>query len=458
MIEFKFLRHIRIFLLILCAFLLSTDGVVPDSCVGLTVEAAKKKARKKKSSGSRKNKNKKSKRKSSKKKKGKRGKKRSRKSRGRTARVGVRTLYLSPDSTMWIHKGRREIVICRDSAGVVRAMVPCTINPSAGRHYAAAINEYARALSGDPVRIYSLIAPSQGEYYMPSLTSTIGNERRAINTTAEFLDSTVTPVFVLDTLKHHMSEEIFNRTDHHWSPLGAYYASAAFAKAAGVKFRPLSEYTADTVRNYVGTMYKFSGDPAVKRAPEDFVYFMPPEGYDAEFVTYSLSGRRTSGESAPHKEPFFKKFPDGSGAAYSTFMGGDTRNVKVTSTGGAPGRKLLIVKDSYGNAMAPCLFGSFEEVHVADFRYFPHNLVEYVRLNGITDLLFVNCLQIAFAPGTSSRLMTMLRAKGNDSEVWHDDGDEADEDEALEESDGEEDEEEDAEENEEENEEEGEDE
>ena len=35
------------------------------------------------------------------------------------------------------------------------------------------------------------------------------------------------------------------------------------------------------------------------------------------------------------------------------------------------GRKLALVKDSYGNAIAPFLASSFEEVHVIDFRSFP---------------------------------------------------------------------------------------
>ena len=89
-------------------------------------------------------------------------------------------------------------------------------------------------------------------------------------------------------------------------------------------------------------------------------------------------------------------------------MGGDTRTVKVTSTGGTPGRKLLIVKDSFGNAMASNLFGSFEEVHVVDFRFFPHNLADYARRNGITDMVFVNCVSIALNPNTAARLQSML--------------------------------------------------
>ena len=95
-------------------------------------------------------------------------------------------------------------------------------------------------------------------------------------------------------------------------------------------------------------------------------------------------------------------------------MGGDYFAVKVKKLKGDPKRRLLIVKDSFGNALPSNLFGTFGEVHVLDFRYYPHNLVRYVRDNGITDLAFVNCISIAFAPNTARRLGTMLTTAGTD--------------------------------------------
>lgn len=320
----------------------------------------------------------------------------------------VRVLWKSDDGSQWIRKGARGIIVSKDSAGVVRAMSPFTNNPYSGADYAAAVSDFARELAPDSVRVYSVLVPTQGEYYMPELTSTMGNEQRAIETLSAALDTLVTPVFLNDTLKAHLDEEIYNRTDHHWSPLGAFYASSALAAAAGVPFRPLEEYTTGTVGNYVGTMYKFSGDPEVRNAPETFVYFMPPEGYVAQFVDYRVSGGRAVSETPAEVRNFFVTYPDGSGAAYCTFMGGDYHTVKVSNTGGTPGRRLLIVKDSCGNAMAPALFGSFEEVHVIDHRYYPHSLLDYVRTQGITDLVFENSTQLAFAPVAAEHIRKLF--------------------------------------------------
>ena len=394
----RFFLHIMLrFAVCVLALSVAVPEVFSAPAVAAASSSAKKKKRKKK------------KRTSSRKKRTAAKKKKRRTSRRRSVRrPAVQTLWMSADSASWIHRGAKGIIIYRDSLGVTRAMQPCPISATGGRGYAAAISKYARALRPDSVRVYMLMAPSQGEYYMPPGYLSCGSEQRCIAATASYLDSIVTPVMADDSLRAHLSEEIYNRTDHHWAPLGAYYAAGALAAAAGVDYLPLSAYTPRVIRDYVGTMYKFSGDPMVKNSPEDFVYYLPPGGYEAEFITYTLRGGKTSGESAPHRESFFRDFPDGSGAAYLTFMGGDTRTVKVTKTGGTTGRRLLLVKDSFGNAMAPCLFGSFEEVHVVDFRFFPHNLAQYARRNGITDMVFVNCVSIALNPNTAARLNAML--------------------------------------------------
>ena len=61
------------------------------------------------------------------------------------------------------------------------------------------------------------------------------------------------------------------------------------------------------------------------------------------------------------------------GSPVSSYMG----CVRITNHDLSTGRKLLVVKDSYGNAMGPFLGASFDEVHVVDFRYFEGDLPTY---------------------------------------------------------------------------------
>lgn len=382
------LRRLLQVTLLLGAFIAADVSVAPAACATVAT-AAKRKTKRRKKRPARKRKRRK---------------------------PAITVVWKSADGSQWIRKGAKGIIVSKDSLGNVRAMAPFGPGHASGADYAAAINDYARILAPDSVRVYSIIAPSQGEFYMPDRIGSRGNEQRAITSLSALLDSTVTAVFVRDTLLAHADEEIYSRTDHHWAPLGAYYASAALADAAGVTFMPLDVYQTDTVRNYVGTMHRFSGDPEVLRAPENFVSFRPPGKYLAEFIDYHVTSGNTRSESPVRIADFFVSFAHGSGAAYCTFMGGDYHTVRVSETGGTPGRRLLIVKDSFGNAMAPALFGSFEEVHVIDHRYYPHNLVDYVRRYGITDLLFINSIQLVFAPTAGERLRRMLDSTSQGNE------------------------------------------
>ncbi|MDE6645646.1 MAG: hypothetical protein K2J97_06135, partial [Muribaculaceae bacterium] len=302
-------------------------------------------------------------------------------------------------------------IIIVGSGDNVRALMAYGGSPKSGRRYASTLNLYKETF-GPSVNIYSMVVPLATEYYCPEkarkTTRPIFPVIKAINDSLRG----VVPVDAYGALAAHVDEPIFFRTDHHWAPLGAYYAAQDFAKKAGVPFLPLESYEADTIHRFVGTMYGYSKDISVKKAPEDFIYYKPQGvDYQTTYVIYHLNENyHIVSETKPFKSSYFKKFSDGASGAYCTFMGGDQCLVKVeTST--KNGRKLVILKDSYGNAVPSFLFGSFEEVHVIDFRYFTRNIVDYVRDNGITDMLFVHNIFNVSGSAASSAYRRFLTQK-----------------------------------------------
>jgi hypothetical protein len=255
-----------------------------------------------------------------------------------------------------------------------------------------------------------MVIPTAVEFYCPEkVKSRTRPQRPTIENVFRHLSPDVKPVDIYETLGEHADEDIFLRTDHHWAPLGAFYAAQKFAEVAGVPFHPLSDYDRKVVHRFVGNMYGYSQDIAVKNAPEDFVYYVPRDvTYSTTYIDYTIDENyRVIGMGRPHKGIFFHHFKDGSGAAYCTFMGSDTRITRVkTSTHN--GRRVLILKDSFGNALPGYLFYSFEEVHVIDSRYFTKNMVEYVKENQITDILFANNIFKAYSSGTYAKYIRYL--------------------------------------------------
>ncbi|NLN05689.1 MAG: hypothetical protein GX166_12945, partial [Clostridiaceae bacterium] len=55
-------------------------------------------------------------------------------------------------------------------------------------------------------------------------------------------------------------------------------------------------------------------------------------------------------------------------------------------------RKIVVFKDSYGNAFVPFLLSHYEEVYVIDIRAekYLSGVLEFIKQKGINEVLFVN--------------------------------------------------------------------
>lgn len=271
-----------------------------------------------------------------------------------------------------------------------------------GNTYVEALNNFHKDL-GDDVKIYSMIAPLASEYYTPANYSGFtASQKEVFDSIASRLDDGIVSVDIDTVLGYHTAEDIYFRTDHHWTPLGAYYAAQEFAKAAGLDFKDISTYNKNTIEGFVGTMYAFTQDPNINNDPEDFIYYTPSNLDDCVTEHYTTDFTDMS------EWDFFCGVGDPQHNAYLTFMGGDEQVVKV-KTNVKNGKKLAVVKDSYGNAVPGYLFGSYEEIYVIDMRYFDLNLVDFIKENGVTDLLFT--MVTYSAVGENAEKLDILRTQ-----------------------------------------------
>lgn len=246
-----------------------------------------------------------------------------------------------------------------------------------GTAYANALNDLQSKV-GSGVTIWSMPAPTASAIYTPKNgIDYVGNQKECFDGVAEKLNAGIQSVNVVDVMKKHAEEDIYLRTDHHWQARGAYYAARTFAEAAGVPFADLSTYTEESIPGYVGTMYGFSQDTRILNDPDDFHYFVPASNYVASYYDTSFNYR--------YEDDLFADVDTAN--AYLKFLGGDSCIVKV-DTQMKNGRKLLVIKDSFGNAEIPFYTNSFEQIYVADVRYLECNLVSFIKDMGITDVLF----------------------------------------------------------------------
>lgn len=263
-------------------------------------------------------------------------------------------------------------------------------NKKQGARYADIINRYKAAL-GD-VNVYNMVVPTSVEFYLPKKYSKYSSsEKDAIDYIYSCLSPDVITVDAYSKLAEHTDEYIYLRTDHHWAPLGAYYAYTAFAETLGMDYHPIEDYTEKVKEGFVGSLYGYTNDITLANAPEQFHYFLPPD------VTYSVQTYYYDTLASKGSGALFHEYVEGANC-YGMFLGADAIHTKVT-TSTNNGRKIVVFKESYGNAFVPFLVNNFEEIYVIDIRYFGTNAVDYIKKIGATDVLFINN---CFAANTSS--------------------------------------------------------
>ena len=263
-------------------------------------------------------------------------------------------------------------------------------NKKQGARYAEIINKYKASLGN--VNVYNMVVPTSVEFYLPKKYSKYSSsEKESIDYIYSCLSPDVTPIDAYSKLAEHTDEYIYLRTDHHWSPLGAYYAYTAFCEALGMEYHPITDYTEKVKDGFVGSLYGYTNDITLANAPEQFHYFLPPD------VTYSVQTYYYDTLAPKNGGALFHEYVEGANC-YGMFLGADAIHTKIT-TSTKNGRKIVVFKESYGNAFVPFLVNNFEEIYVIDIRYFGTNAVDYIKKIGATDVLFIdNC----FAANTSS--------------------------------------------------------
>lgn len=267
--------------------------------------------------------------------------------------------------------------------------------------YINVINTYAKYIP-EGVNIYDLVIPTHPEFGLEGADRTVSKEQKpVIDYIGNNLDSRVNFVNPYDKLFSHYKngEYLYFRTDHHWTIRGAYRAYEAFCKSANIEPIPEDSYEKGRIEPFLGTFYSASGnEPLLKNNPDYVEYFKID--VPCTVLRYDTKGKATNGK-------LYYTSVRGEANAYLAFMGGDFAYVNI-KTENTNGRKLMIFKESFGNPLIGLLAPHFEEVHVADIRYFQYNSINFISQYGITDVLFCNGIMSANSKSRVNDLLGLM--------------------------------------------------
>ena len=169
----------------------------------------------------------------------------------------------------------------------------------------------------------------------------------------------------------------FYRTDHHWTADGAFAAYEMYMRAEGHEPLPRDAFYHHTVKGYYGSTRSRS---ALWLTPSDTLTIDEPIGCD---VTVTFSDREGTFSDLFFYE-HLKEYD-----WYPLFLDGNHPITVIENRAAASDAPvLLMVKDSFGNTLAPLLVPSYRTIVMVDPRYYRQSVSDLARQYGAAELLF----------------------------------------------------------------------
>ncbi len=245
-------------------------------------------------------------------------------------------------------------------------------------NFASLISKYKTAL-GPNVTIYCMAIPVGSDFNLPNSFKK-DREKTGINYLYSIMNPSIKCVKAYEELEKHQKEYIYFNTDHHWTGRGAYYAYLGFCSSAGIEPLSIDKFEIKKINNFIGTLYYYTRSEDLKQNKDYVEYFKIPNTTKSTYFDEKLiTEKRTK---------LFAEFARG-GNSYGVFLGGDYPLMHIKSDV-KNGQKILIVKDSYGNAFSPFLCAHYEDVFVVDYRYLKYNIKSIMKKYGINNLMFAH--------------------------------------------------------------------
>lgn len=223
----------------------------------------------------------------------------------------------------------------------------------------SAVKEFENAVE---VPVYLGILPNTADVFaenLPNSYSTEQNDKLWQQFFSETKNLNLTAVNLYDPL---CEQNNYYRTDHHYTTFGAYQTYGLLGNTLGFEAKSIDFFKADTVsRDFCGTSMRASG---FYLAPKDEITLFRYNG-DTDYTVTA------DGNSAELYDMAKLDTTD----KYAVFLGGNHARVDISSGGDKP--KMLIIRDSFADSLAPFLALHYD-LTLIDLRYYNDNIQQLV--------------------------------------------------------------------------------
>lgn len=183
---------------------------------------------------------------------------------------------------------------------------------------------------------------------------------------------------VKETLHTQPLEEVYYKTDHHWTTEGAYLAYKQFCTEKGKIPFAKEDHIKKTAGGFFGT-----SDASFcqwNRKPDEIVWYEP----DHKMTRYRITG---DGEAVEEETAgMYQKEKLSGRDKYGMFLYGNGGYNVIEGDGSG---SILVIKDSYANCFVPFLTADYEKIGVMDLRNYTGSPAERIQEDGYDEILIL---------------------------------------------------------------------
>ena len=269
------------------------------------------------------------------------------------------------DAMMLLNAAKETLALRTEQNGVLRLaggrLVPdcAALDTAAAVRAGEALAEIQTAL-GLPTTL--LLAPLSSRLYLDALPAgyTPADQAALTDAVIAACGDKITVLDCFDALAAQPdAEALFYRTDHHWTADGARCAYEQVCAAWGLA--PAAPSGRLYAPGFFGSAYARAPQPLVSADTLTFDRF--------DSVVYAIDGAEMDG--------LWDADALGARDKYAALLYGNPARATLTSESGSG--TLLVLKDSYANALLPAVATHFARTEVVDLRYFSGDLAEIAK-------------------------------------------------------------------------------
>ncbi|MDE6220755.1 MAG: hypothetical protein K2G51_10085 [Lachnospiraceae bacterium] len=240
--------------------------------------------------------------------------------------------------------------------------------------------KFYEKLNQTELDIHLMLVPTAVTVYSEKLPTYAPLSDQMATASAIYNASGIPAIDCSDWLSSGASQgQLYYRTDHHWTTLGAYYGYLAYCDAKELTPVPLESLIAQTVtEEFAGTLYSKVNDYSHQK--DTITIYTNPE--DDLTVTYVDTGEVTD---SLYNLDYLKEKDK-----YSLFLNNIHPLIEIENKAASSQDELMLIKDSYANSIVPFLAHHYRKIYVFDTRYYRDGPSSFLSdHNRITDVLLL---------------------------------------------------------------------